>query len=117
MALLLLTDLYHSDGNLWLIVPMFLVTLTLAGVVYGVLRLWTDSVWPVALTPASVNVAWGVAGEMSTVKTPLVLEYLGGESGLVMIGSLLAISAVLSLRVRSKAVAAAAPLPSAGTLV
>lgn len=117
MPLLLLTDLYHADGNLWLIVPMFLVTLTLAGVVYGVLRLWTDSVWPVALTHASVNVAWGIAGEMSTVKSPLVLEYLGGESGLVMIGSLLAISAVLSLRLKSKPVAATAPLPSAGTLV
>jgi membrane protease YdiL (CAAX protease family) len=117
MPLLFITDLYHADGNLWIIVPMFLVTLTLAGVVYGVLRLWTDSIWPVALTHAAVNVAWGMAGEMSTEKTPLVLEYLGGESGLVMIGSLLAITAVLGLRLRSKAVASAAPLPLGGTLV
>jgi membrane protease YdiL (CAAX protease family) len=117
MPLLFMTDLYHADGNVWIVVPMFLVTLTLAGVVYGVLRLWTDSIWPVALTHAAVNVAWGVAGEMSAVKTPLVLEYLGGESGLVMIGSLLAITTVLGLRLRSRPVAAAALLPSTGALV
>ena len=109
MPLLLLTDLYHAEGSPWIVVPMFLTTLTLAGVLYGALRQWTGSVWPVALAHASVNVAWGVAGEMSTNKSALVLEYLGGESGLIMIVSLLIVDVVLIQRLRGRSLAVAAP--------
>ena len=109
MPLLLLTDLYHADGNTWIVVPMFLTTLTLAGVLYGALRVWTGSFWPAAVAHAAVNVAWGVSGEMSTVKSPLVLEYLGGESGLIMIVALLIVDGVLILRMRGRSLTGVAP--------
>jgi uncharacterized protein len=89
LPILLTTDYYHSTGNPWLVVPLFLVTLTLAGVFFGFLRLWTGSVWAVAISHAAANTAWNVMNNITQTKSPLVLEYVGGESGLIMIGGLL----------------------------
>lgn len=89
LPLMLTTDYYHNTGNPLLVVPLFLVTLTLAGVFYGFLRIWTGSVWPVAIAHAAANMAWEIMTEMTQTKSPLVLEYVGGESGLIMIGGLL----------------------------
>jgi membrane protease YdiL (CAAX protease family) len=85
LPLMLTTDYYHNTGNPLLIVPLFLVTLTLAGVFFGFLRLWTGSVWAVAIAHAAANMAWEIMTEMTQTKTPLVLEYIGGESGVIMI--------------------------------
>jgi uncharacterized protein len=106
LPLLLTTDYYHSGGNPWVVVPMFLVTLTLAGVFYGILRIWTGSVWPVAVAHAAVNFAWDIASEVSVTKSPVVLEYVGGESGVVMIAGL-AVADVLLLWVFSPYIKAA----------
>jgi membrane protease YdiL (CAAX protease family) len=92
LPLMLTTDLYHNSGNLLLVVPLFLVTLTLAGVFYGFLRLWTGSVWPVAIAHAVVNMVWEIMTEMTQTKSALVLEYVGGESGVIMIVGLLVFS-------------------------
>ena len=71
LPLLLTTDYYHPTGNPWIVAPLFLVTLTLAGVFYGFLRVWTGSVWPVAVAHAAVNIAWGISSEVSRTKSPL----------------------------------------------
>ncbi len=89
LPLLLTTDYYHSTGNPWIVTPLFLVTLTLAGVFYGFLRVWTGSIWPVAIAHSAVNISWGLSREVSATQSPAVLEYIGGESGLVMITGLL----------------------------
>lgn len=103
LPLLLTTDYYHSTGNPWIVVPLFLVTLTLAGVFFGFLRVWTGSVWPVAIAHSAVNLAWGLSREVSATQSPAVLEYIGGESGLVMIGGLLIADLILiRLLVRSR---------------
>ena len=82
LPLLLTTDLLPRRRAIpWIVAPLFLVTLTLAGVFYGYLRVTTGSVWPVAGAHAAVNVAWGISMEVSQTKSPLVLEYVGGESG------------------------------------
>jgi len=107
LPLLLFTDFYHPTGNPWLVVPLFLVTLTLAGVFYGFLRLRTGSVWVVAFAHAMVNIGWDIGSNMSSSNSPLATEYLGGESGLFVIGALLVIDTLLirslrrSSRVRS----------------
>ncbi len=88
LPLMLTTDYYHNTGNPLLIVPLFLVTLTLAGVFFGFLRLWTGSVWAVAVAHAAANMAWEIMTEMTQTKSPLVLEYVGGESGVIMIVAL-----------------------------
>ena len=97
LPLLLGTDYYHSTGNPWLVAPLFLVTLTLAGVIYGFLRIWTGSVWPVAIAHAAANNAWEVMNNVTQTKSPVVQEYVGGESGLIMIAGL-AIFAIVVIR-------------------
>ncbi len=85
LPLLLGTDLYHSGGSRIVVVPMFLATLTLAGVLYGWLRIWSGSIWPVALAHGAVNTAWEFSDSIVRTRTPLVMEYVGGESGGLMI--------------------------------
>jgi len=103
LPLLLTTDLYHAGGDPRIVAPLFLVTLTLAGVFYGYLRVTTGSIWPVAGAHAAVNVAWGISMEVSQTKSAPVLEYVGGESGLLMICGLLAADTVLIKKLRAAA--------------
>ena len=102
MPILLTTDYYHSTGNPWIVAPLFLITLTLAGIFYGFLRVWTGSVWPVAIAHAAAHMAWGISSEMSKTQSPVVLEYVGGESGAILIGGLLIIDALLILAMRRR---------------
>ena len=55
LPLLLIATTYQSAGNRWIVVPMVMVTLTLAGVWYGWLRLWSGSIWPVSLSHSAFN--------------------------------------------------------------
>jgi membrane protease YdiL (CAAX protease family) len=103
LPLLLTTDLYHAAGDPRVVAPLFLTTLTLAGVFFGYLRVTTGSIWPVAGAHAAVNVAWGISMEVAQTKSTLVLEYLGGESGVLMICGLLAVDAVLIGKLRKAA--------------
>jgi uncharacterized protein len=95
MPILLTTDYYHSAGDPWLVAPLFLLTVTLAGIFYGFLRIWTGSVWPVAIAHAAANEAWNISNQVSQTKSAAVLEYIGGESGIIMIGGLVVINVVL----------------------
>jgi uncharacterized protein len=103
LPLLLTTDYYHPDGNPWIIVPMFMTTLTLAGVFYGYLRVRSGSIWPVAVAHAAVNASWNLSERLSQTRSPLVLEYIGGESGLVMIVGLMAVNLLLIALIRRTA--------------
>jgi uncharacterized protein len=95
LPILLLTDFYHATGNPWIVAPLFLVTLTLAGVFYGFLRVWTGSIWPVAIAHAAANTAWNVSSTATGQTSPVVAEYIGGESGVIMIVGLLIVDAIL----------------------
>lgn len=82
---ILLTPYYHSAGSPWIVLPEFLVVLTLAGVLYGYLRLSTDSLWPPILMHASVNVSLGFYAERTVADDPAQLEYWSAESGVFTI--------------------------------
>lgn len=111
LPIMLTTGYYHSTGNPWIIAPLFLVTLTLAGIFYGFLRMWTRSIWPVAIAHAAANAAWNFTSQLSQTKSPAVLEYIGGESGLIMITGLLLIDLLLiAIMCRSSFFATGAPL-------
>ena len=107
LPLMLTTDYYHNTGNPLLVVPLFLITLTLAGVFLGFIRLWTGSVWAVAIAHAAANMAWEIMTEMTETKSPLVLEYVGGESGVIMITGLLIFSFIFIRYMRSEGFKAA----------
>ena len=83
LPILLLTPYYHSTGNPLIIVALFLATLTVAGVVYGYLRLTTGSTWPAVLAHAIANVVWGMLSGLTIAASPVTLEYLAGETGLL----------------------------------
>jgi membrane protease YdiL (CAAX protease family) len=83
MPILLLTPYYHDAGNLLLVVPLFLATLTLAGVFYGYLRLSTESVWPSTLAHGAFNSFWSTFTAFTVTTSPLALEYLAGETGIL----------------------------------
>ncbi len=99
LPLIVLTPFYHADGNLLIVVPLFLVTLTLAGVFYGWLRLVTGSVWPVAVAHAVFNDALDALGGVTATASPTVQEYVAGESGVLVIASLAVVAFVLSRRI------------------
>ena len=108
LPLMLTTPYYHSGGNMMIVVPLFLVTLTLAGVFYGYLRVWTGSVWPAAIAHAVYNFVWGVLTEFTVPTSPEVLEYIGGESGILVIAGLAVFALIIVPRARSLSVAPAA---------
>ncbi len=106
LPLMLTTDSYHAAGNPIVSVPLFLITLTLAGVFYGYLRLWTGSVWPVALAHGAFNMTWNILDELTSADDPTTLEYVGGESGVLVIGALVLLAVVLVPRIRALPAAA-----------
>lgn len=91
LPIMLMTPYYHGAGNLWIIIPLFLLTLTTAGLFYGYLRLTSASTWPAAIAHGVFNTFWWQFSALTVaVGSPLVLEYLAGESGLLtLIGTAL----------------------------
>jgi membrane protease YdiL (CAAX protease family) len=83
LPILLLTPYYHNAGNPLIVTALFLATLTLAGVLYGYLRLTTDSVWPAVLAHGAANGFWGTFTALTITASPVALEYLAGESGVL----------------------------------
>ena len=92
LPLILLTPLYHPDGNLLIILPLFVGTIVAAGFVYGDLRLATGSIWPASIAHGVHNAAWGALSALTVTTSPvLVNEYLAGDTGLfILLGTILA---------------------------
>lgn len=86
LPLVLLTTLYHADGNRLITVPLLLGTVVAAGFVFGDLRIATGSVWPAAIAHATHNVAWGALQAFTVTASPvLVNEYLVGDNGVLIL--------------------------------
>jgi len=86
LPLLLLTSLYHSDGNLLIILPLFIGTIVAAGFVYGDLRIATGSIWPAAIAHGVHNASWGALAALTVTSSPvLVNEYLAGDTGVFIL--------------------------------
>lgn len=82
LPLILLTSFYLNEGNRLLTIPLFLMLLTAAGVMYGVLRLTTDSLWPSVILHASFNAFLGVFVTLTAARSALT-TYILGESGVL----------------------------------
>ena len=84
---IIFTTAYHSDGNVWLIVPLFIATMTVAGLLFGYFRVASGSVWPPVIAHSIFNSYWTMFNAVTIAASPLALEYLAGESGvLTLIG-------------------------------
>ena len=86
LPLILLTSLYHSDGNLLIILPLFIATVVAAGFVYGDLRIATGSIWPASIAHGVHNASWGALAALTVTSSPvLVNEYLAGDNGVFIL--------------------------------
>lgn len=83
LPLLLLTTTYQSEGSRWIVVPMVMVTLTLAGVWYGWLRLWSGSIWPVSLSHSAFNNLMETVAGAAIATSPAMMAYVTTETGVV----------------------------------
>ncbi len=99
---ILWTPYYHAGGHALVVVPLFLATLTAAGVCYGYLRLTTGSVWPAALAHSTFNIVWDRLNGCTRTDSPSRLEYLAGESGVLTLAALSAIAVWLAWRLPRK---------------
>jgi membrane protease YdiL (CAAX protease family) len=88
LPLILLTSLYHSDGNLLIILPLFIATIVAAGFVYGDLRIATGSIWPASIAHSVHNASWAALAGLTVTSSPvLVNEYLAGDNGVFILMS------------------------------
>lgn len=85
LPVILLTPYYHPEGNRLIFVPMFLAAFTIGGLLYGYLRLTTNSTWPASLTHSAHNYIWNLFGSLTVATSPVAAEYLAGESGILII--------------------------------
>ena len=98
LPLLTLTTTYQAEGSRWIVVPMVMVTLTLAGAWYGWLRLWSGSIWPVSLSHSAFNsVLQGAAG-IAIATSPAAMAYTTTETGVVTLLIVLATAVYLLTR-------------------
>jgi membrane protease YdiL (CAAX protease family) len=107
LPVILLTSTYHENGNRLIVVALFLLSLTAAGVFYGYLRLMSESVWPAALAHGAINTLGTVFATITVaVGSPALLEYWAGESGVLSLIAITLLAGWLLYRLEQKPVAA-----------
>jgi membrane protease YdiL (CAAX protease family) len=79
----LATGSYLTEGNRWIIIPIFLAVLTCAGQFYGWLRVATGSVYPAVLAHAAFNLGLGLVVAATATANPDAVAALGREAGIV----------------------------------
>jgi len=98
LPVLLLTPYYHHAGNPLIVVPLFLAGLTFAGVFYGQLRMMTGSVWPATIAHTAGNSFSTAFTALTVTASPLVFEFLVGESGILTVIGLAVVAAWILYR-------------------
>jgi membrane protease YdiL (CAAX protease family) len=82
LPLIFLTSFYLTEGNRILTIPLFLMLLTASGMMSGVLRLSTNSLWPSIVLHATFNTFLGGFATLTAASSPLTI-YIIGESGVL----------------------------------
>jgi len=98
LPLLVLTTTYQSEGNRWIVVPTVMVTLTLAGVWYGWLRLWSGSIWPVSLSHSAFNNVIEGVGGAAIATSPATMAYVTTETGVATMIIMVLVAGYLWIR-------------------
>lgn len=83
LPIILLTPFYPIEGNLFIVITLFLLTLTAAGVIYGYIRLAADSLWLPTIFHGAFNSFWDLFSSITIAVSPVAVQYLSGEAGLL----------------------------------
>jgi len=100
--LMLLTPVFPILGNWFIIGPIVLLTLTAAGVFYSYLQLRSRSVWPATLAHGTVNMSFDLFRLFTVTASPLALEYLAGETGVITLVATALSAGVILYRLRQR---------------
>jgi membrane protease YdiL (CAAX protease family) len=84
LPFILFTTLYHAEGSRWIVLPLFVVTVTVVGIVFGYLRIVTGSVWPAVLIHAAHNTFWSRFA-LFTESDSQWSEILTGDTGIIQL--------------------------------
>ena len=98
LPLLLLTTTYQGAGQRWIVVPMVMITITLAGVWYGWLRLSSGSIWPVCLSHSVFNNVMESLASVAIVTSATAIAYVTTETGIVTMVITVLVAAFLLVR-------------------
>ncbi len=97
------TALYHGAANPYITIPLFLVTMTVAGILFGYLRIVSKSTWPAVITHGVFNIYWTLFVAYTVSDSVLATEYLAGESGILTIGAMAVLAYILIRRMENPA--------------
>ncbi len=73
---------YYSEGNLFLNLALFSVTIVLVAIVIGWIRAQSQSLWPAMLFHGMSNTVWSFCNTLFAIKHPGWV-YVAGEAGMV----------------------------------
>jgi uncharacterized protein len=99
--LIFLTTTYLIHGNRFVTVPLFVVTLTCAGLAYAYFRFSTGSVWPGTIAHAAFNYVGGAFDGLTDQSTPTTAAYLVGEGGILTAAGSVVLAAWAAWRMRA----------------
>jgi uncharacterized protein len=103
VPLIVFTALYHGAANPFIAIPLFLVTMTIAGILFGYLRIVSKSTWPAVITHGVFSIYWTLFVAYTVSGSVLATEYLAGESGILTIAAMAVLAFVLIRRMESPA--------------
>jgi uncharacterized protein len=110
--LMLLTPVYPILGSWFVVGPIILLTLTMAGVFYGYLQLTSKSVWPATLAHGTINLSFNLFAQLTVTASPLALSYLAGETGVLTLAATALCAGLILYRLRQRRGALAIQLPA-----
>ncbi|MDQ0089449.1 membrane protease YdiL (CAAX protease family) [Paenibacillus anaericanus] len=84
LPIMIFTDLYHSEVNLYVYIPLFMLNVILAGMFIGFLRLKSNSIWPALIAHSAHNLAWSY-GDLFTQNQSSIVNYMTGDAGILLI--------------------------------
>jgi len=98
LPLLLLTTVYQFDGNRLIVVPMVMITITAAGVIYAWVNDLGRSVWPVSVMHNAFNTFMETAAGLSVAGSAATLAYATTETGIFTLLTVVGVAGLLLAR-------------------
>jgi membrane protease YdiL (CAAX protease family) len=75
--------------------------MTVAGVLFGYLRIVSKSTWPAVITHGIFNIYWTLFVAYTASGSVFATEYLAGESGILTIGAMALLAWILIQRMEN----------------
>ncbi|GAA0900380.1 CPBP family intramembrane glutamic endopeptidase [Virgisporangium aurantiacum] len=89
---------YLTEGNRWIIVPIFLAVFTCAGQLYGWIREVSGSVYPAVILHTAFNMGLTIAVIGTATNSPDTVAAVGREAGIVTLVAVAAAALWVSTR-------------------